>query len=907
LTDAPLGLPRDTTSLCRQILDRAGKIIQVDEAWRWALGFSQDEVQGRSFATLLTERSAKEFSTALGEWMRTGKPRELKVQVVRKDGQVQSFNLQAEISPSQEGRISCILGGVAEALPAHELTVPPASLTDQLIETATVALVGLDRDGQVRLFNRAAQAISGYSLEEIRQKGWFELVATEAKRAEARAIFERWKQHRELAPSCEYPILTRTGQVRYMSWRNSELHDPTGQPILVYAGMDISEHTATEQQLVENTQALAALIQASPLPIIAIDREGHVRIWNPAAEQTFGWGRDEVLGQALPTVPPEEEAEYRQLRERVFQGGQIGGTEIRRVRKDGGPIDLNIFTSPLYDAEGKVSGAMAVYMEATDQRQIQQELQLRLAELEAVNRISTTLRSASTIGEMVPILLDEILAVLSIQTGAIYLRDYLDGGIREVTVRGWLAKAASKYREGERSLAGHVLSSGTAYLIEDFSADPWTPEEMKATLPHGWAGAAVPIRSAQEVVGIILIAVERPRSVEKAELNLLGTIAEIAGNAIHRMRLHADMEANLDRLTALHSIELAISASTDLRVTLEILLDKVTGLLQVSAADVLLLKSHSQTLEYAAGRGFRGGATTKARWRLGEGLAGRAALERRVLTVLDLPSDSKVSFSEVRPPRSRFLEGEGFISQVVAPLIAKGEVKGVLEIFHRAPLNPSPEWLEFLQTLAGQAAIAIENASLLDDLQRSNLELMLAYDATLEGWSRALDLRDRETEGHTQRVAELALRLARTMGFPAERLEHVRRGALLHDIGKMGIPDGILLKPGPLTEEEWQVMRMHPVYARDLLYPITYLRQAIDIPFCHHEKWDGTGYPRGLKGEEIPLPARIFAVVDVWDALLSDRPYRAAWSKEKALAHLQEQSGKHFDPKVVDVFLSFEL
>jgi putative nucleotidyltransferase with HDIG domain len=215
--------------------------------------------------------------------------------------------------------------------------------------------------------------------------------------------------------------------------------------------------------------------------------------------------------------------------------------------------------------------------------------------------------------------------------------------------------------------------------------------------------------------------------------------------------------------------------------------------------------------------------------------------------------------------------------------------------------------LEFLQTLAGQAAIAIENASLLDDLQRSNLELMLAYDATLEGWSRALDLRDRETEGHTQRVAELALRLARTMGFPAERLEHVRRGALLHDIGKMGIPDGILLKPGPLTEEEWQVMRMHPVYARDLLYPITYLRQAIDIPFCHHEKWDGTGYPRGLKGEEIPLPARIFAVVDVWDALLSDRPYRAAWSKEKALAHLQEQSGKHFDPKVVDVFLSFEL
>jgi PAS domain S-box-containing protein/putative nucleotidyltransferase with HDIG domain len=902
-----MGAPREAIFRCQQTLDGDGKILQVDEAWRQAFGFSQEEILGRPFAVLLTEPSAKEFSTSWGEWRRTGKPQELMVQIVRKDGQVQGFSLQAETIRSQEGGISCLLERVSEPLTAHELTASTASLADQLIETAIAPVVGLDRDGQVRVFNPAAQRITGYSLEEVRAKGWFEVVATDEKRTEAHNLFERWRQERKLAPFCEYPIATRSGQVRYLSWKNSEVHDPEGQPILICAGMDTSEQSASEQPSTEDTQALAALIQACPLPTIAINREGLVRIWNPSAERTFGWSRQEVLGQPLPTVPPEKQAEHQQLREHIFRGDQVGGTEIRRVRKDGVPIDLTIFASTLYDAEGRVSGAMAVFMEMTDQARVQKELQLRLAELEAVNRISTTLRSASTVGEMMPILLDEILAVLAVQAGAVYLRDPLDGGMREVAVRGWLAKAASKYSEGEQSLAGHMLSGGSAHLIEDFSADPWTPDEMKATLLHNWAGAAVPIRSAQEVVGVILIAAERPRSVKKAELSLLGTIAEIAGNAIHRMRLHADMEANLDRLTALHSIELAISASTDLRVTLEILLDKVTGLLQVGAADVLLLKPHSQTLEYAAGRGFRGSAISKARWRLGEGLAGRAALERRVLTVLDLPSDAKIFSSEVRQPRGRFLEGEGFISQVVAPLIAKGDVKGVLEIFHRAPLNPSPEWLEFLQTLAGQAAIAIENASLLEDLQRSNLELMLAYDATLEGWSRALDLRDRETEGHTQRVAELALRLARTMGVPAERLEHVRRGALLHDIGKMGIPDGILLKPGPLTEVEWQVMRMHPVYARDLLYPITYLRQAIDIPYCHHEKWDGTGYPRGLKGEEIPLPARIFAVVDVWDALLSDRPYRTAWPKEKALGYLREQSGRHFDPNVVDVFLSFEL
>jgi putative nucleotidyltransferase with HDIG domain len=190
-----------------------------------------------------------------------------------------------------------------------------------------------------------------------------------------------------------------------------------------------------------------------------------------------------------------------------------------------------------------------------------------------------------------------------------------------------------------------------------------------------------------------------------------------------------------------------------------------------------------------------------------------------------------------------------------------------------------------------------------ETLQERDAELTLAYDTTLEGWARALELRDLETEGHTQRVTELAIRLARAMGVPEAELVHVRRGALLHDIGKMGIPDSILLKPGKLTDEEWQIMRRHPVYAFEMLLPICYLRPALDIPYCHHEKWDGSGYPRGLKGEEIPLAARIFAVADVWDALRSHRPYRKAWSDEKALKYICEQAGKHFDPRVMEAFL----
>ena len=187
-------------------------------------------------------------------------------------------------------------------------------------------------------------------------------------------------------------------------------------------------------------------------------------------------------------------------------------------------------------------------------------------------------------------------------------------------------------------------------------------------------------------------------------------------------------------------------------------------------------------------------------------------------------------------------------------------------------------------------------------LREANAQLLNAYEATIEGLSHALDLRDRETEGHSQRVTEVTIKLAQALHISDEEIVHIRRGALLHDIGKIGIPDSILHKPDSLTPEEWVMMRKHPQFAYNMLSPIEYLRPALDIPYNHHEKWDGTGYPRGLKGDEIPMSARLFAIADVWDAVTSDRPYRPAWTQERALAHIREQSGKHFDPTVVELF-----
>ncbi len=251
-------------------------------------------------------------------------------------------------------------------------------------------------------------------------------------------------------------------------------------------------------------------------------------------------------------------------------------------------------------------------------------------------------------------------------------------------------------------------------------------------------------------------------------------------------------------------------------------------------------------------------------------------------------------------------------SILCAPLKIKDEIIGVIFVDNRAHTGLFQDNdLELLSAFADQAAVAIDNARLFDDLQSANLdleaaneELEIAYDATLKGWVRALDLRDKETKGHTQRVTTLTRTLAKALGFEGEDLVHITRGALLHDIGKMGIPDSILLKPGDLTADERERMKQHPVLAYEMLNPIQFLHPAIDIPYCHHEKWDGTGYPRGLGGEEIPIMARIFSIVDVWDALTSDRPYRKALNPVEVQEYIRKQSAAHFDSHIADAFLS---
>ncbi len=524
-----------------------------------------------------------------------------------------------------------------------------------------------------------------------------------------------------------------------------------------------------------------------------------------------------------------------------------------------------------------------------------QEEQNRRNELEAIEQISAVLRIEEDKNEVLQSVLERVMKVMALQGAGIILMDPITGELGlEVGKGDWALAKESHLIRGEGIISKQVASSQHYYLNNKLRSDP----RLR------WPDASPPLKALLCLALIVdgqthgLLYLGRNTDFLPLDVHLAITITDALAGALHRIELHTQTQRQLERLTALRAIDQSILSRLDLEHTLEVLLEKITGLLQVDAANFLLYQPKRQILTIAARRGLHSEFIWDASQDLRETHAGRAALSLQIQFLPDL--------SQMDDGLTQKLDriGEKFVSYLAVPLLARGELKGVLQIFHRSPLKPDRDWMGFLETLSDQAAIAINSALLFKDQEQTNTRLTKAYEDTIDGWSRALDLRDKETEGHSERVTDLTMELARRMNVPEEQLVHIRRGAKLHDIGKMGIPDRILLKPGKLTPEEWEIMRRHPIFAADLLYPIEFLAPALEIPFGHHEKWDGSGYPQGLKGEEIMLSARIFAVIDVWDALTHDRPYRFAWSETDALRYIREQAGKHFDARVVQEFMA---
>jgi len=571
------------------------------------------------------------------------------------------------------------------------------------------------------------------------------------------------------------------------------------------------------------------------------------------------------------------------------EGKLIGGLNIYTFGESRG-IDL--------DEKALLQGLADEAAQAITNVRLLADAQRRAERVAAITHLGTELATIHEASAVMKMLVVRAAAIMESTTCTVMMID-VDTNEAVLAAQTGLAKEGllPELRVPlELPVICHFVETGEPLIVADIDQDA---PAMRTVLvrPDIKAFFAYPMLREGKVIGLITFSKLTPYTPSGEEIASCQMLAERAAAALENARLFEETNRSLEQVKSLHTIDMTIASSFDLRLTLSILLEQARTQLGVDAVDILIYNPHTQMLDYASGIGFRTSALQGTHLRLGQSYAGMAGLERKTIHISNL-SAHKTDFL-----RSPNFSAEGFDSYFAVPLIAKGQIKGVMEVLHRSPLHPDQNWRNFLETLAKQAAIAVDNASLFAELQSSNAELTLAYDSTLAGWSKALDMRDHETEGHTQRVVEETIRLARAMGVMESELANVRRGALLHDIGKMGIPDSILHKPGPLSAEEWAIMSQHPVYAQEMLAPIAHLRAALDIPRYHHEKWDGSGYPDGLKGEQIPLTARIFAVVDVFDALTSNRPYRSAWPSNKAIEYLQEQAGKHFDPAVVEVFL----
>ena len=514
---------------------------------------------------------------------------------------------------------------------------------------------------------------------------------------------------------------------------------------------------------------------------------------------------------------------------------------------------------------------------------------IRRMEAEALYKTTAALTSSLDIDRVLDNILVELYRVVDYASANIQLLE--EDIVRVVAAQGLLLApnlVVGWEYPSSNDLIVEMRESRQPVIVEDAIEDDRfsLPEALRYV--RGWIG--VPLIVGERMIGCLTIESDEVGAFNENHAEKAKAFANQAAIAIESARLFSQTQRRLQVLQSIHTIDAAISRSLDLSVTFDVFLEQALKLLDVDAVRVFSYEQDAQMFEKVGERNL-----------LATNVLPRDQPYDREMVEKALNARTVMFSNHLSEPVSKIRRE--FACYSIAPLTTRGEIRGVVEVFHHNKFVPNEEWTDLLNTLATQAAIAIENNDLLTSLKRSNEELVNAYDRTLEGWAYALELRDRETVGHSRRVTDLTMRLARRIGITGVELANIRRGTLLHDIGKMGLPDSVLLKKGPLTSEEEKVMQTHPQLAYDMLLAIPYLKPALDIPYYHHEKWDGTGYPHGLKGEEIPLAARIFAVVDVWDAVVFDRPYREAWTREEAAEYIKDQSGKHFDPQVVEVFL----
>jgi PAS domain S-box-containing protein/putative nucleotidyltransferase with HDIG domain len=610
-----------------------------------------------------------------------------------------------------------------------------------------------------------------------------------------------------------------------------------------------------------------SLFDQVPIGLIRSAYDGQLQDVNRALVEMLGYP-DKPSLLATPVVELYDDLHDRdEISAWLEQETELRNYEMRIRRHDGGTIWVRLNARAVRNARGEIN-----YFEGT------------LEDISNEQAASSALQESLHFSRTIIASVGEGVVVYDADLRYVVWNNFMESltGILQDELLGKpAAEAFPRLKEqGIEAMLLRALAGETVYA-------EGLPYNFPRSKNQGWYSAVYSphISSTGEIIGVVATIhdiTERKHFEAEQERLLLSE---------YNLRLQAE---------TLGRVSQAMNAVLEMPALLDSICKESARLFNVESAHIWLVKKNaedgSEYLQGIAGFGRGRDQVVGMRVPLGDpiNLGARVIRARQPVCINEVKDELHTGLSSIFK-----------VASILGVPLFKGETAiGALLIVNNRKMNAfTNEDLEIAMQLGNHAAIAVNNARLFDDAQSARENLERSYVNTLEGWAKALELRDAETEGHSQRVTEMAVRLARAMGIRDEMLEHLRRGALLHDIGKMGIPDRILGKSDELSGEEWRIMRQHPVYAYELLSSIEYLRPALVIPFLHHEKWDGTGYPLGLDGEKIPLPARIFAVVDVFDALTSDRPYRHAWPRERAIQYITSNAGKHFDPAVVDVFL----
>jgi PAS domain S-box-containing protein len=829
-----------------------GRLIQVNRQMSVMFGYSREELERMTVNTIASPEDADLSSAFMqqaidGETAQAGFDK----RYIHKDGHVVWGHVSSSLVRDSKGNPLYFISHVqdiTERKQADEALRESEEKFAKLFQDAPVLIIITDTESDTCLdVNEEALRVFGYRRDEVIGNKLFDLGAITRENRD-RLVEET--ESRGRITGVEMNFRAKDGHTIVGLFR-AERISISGRNCMLGAMVDITERKQAEEALRALALRHEALLSAIPEIIMEVDKN-KVYTWaNPAGKEFFG---EDVIGKEATSYFEGEEDIYATVQP-IFNGNEDTiYVESWQRRRDGLKRLLGWWCRTLKDNQGKVTGALSSARDITEQRKSEEQI-----------------RNLSRFPEENP------------------------NPVMRMTPDGVLLYANPSSRpfltHWNIGIGQLVAEDCRTPIREAFASQQGTRIETRI-------GERIFICTVTPIVsgGYVNVYARDITDRKRAEEALTRQTEELRQRNLELARVNELTERRLQQLAAMRTVDMAISSSFKSELVMEILLEQLTSQLKIHAADILIFHPAMQGFRFFCGRGFYAMPSSSEYLRLADSYAGRAAQERRMIKVPRL--DEKTDQPKIFPRIAK----EGFVSYACLPLIAKGQIKGAMEVCHRDTLELGPEEDSFLEMLAGQAAIAVDNAEMFGNLQSSRDELQLAFNSTLAGWARALELRDREAEGETQRAADQAMRLAQMLGESDEDLTHLYRGAILHDIGMMSVPDDILLKHGPLTDEEWTIVRRHPQVAFDILSPVLFLRQALDIPHCHHEKWDGSGYPRGLKGEHIPLAGRIFAVVDVSNALRSDRPYRKAWKDAEADEYIRSQSGKQFDPAVVQAF-----